>query len=67
MEVVTYYLATKDGETIFFAGTPQQLSKLDDIHIIVGNSSIQPSLKIRNFDITFDSKSKLQVRKYLFE
>ena len=55
--MLSHYLAINESKTQFFvAGISQQLNKLDDININVGNSSIQLSLKIRNLGIRFDSK-----------
>ena len=54
---MSHYHAINDHKPeIFVAGIPQQLNKSGDIYINVGNSSLQPSLKIRNLAIIFDSK-----------
>ena len=55
--LLLHYLAINDSKTkTFVTLTPQELNKLNNIKIKVDNSSIQPSLKICNLGITFDSK-----------
>ena len=50
-------LKFNDGKTEFLIiGTSQQLGKLDDISIRVGDSDIHPVLLVRNLGCWFDSR-----------